>query len=106
MDKENETTPARGLTEKLLAMAAACAARLPKRETKAYPRFNSMRTANSYGEFTWDFTRRKGRLTAVISRKGRLYCHLVLPAGRSRNERDDIVEYLQEQLCVEAGNGQ
>ena len=106
MDKENETKPARELTEKLLAMTAVCAANQPKNEAKGYPRFNNLRTVNSYREFTWDFKRRKGRLTAVISRKGRLYCRLVLPAGRSRNERDDIVEYLQEQLCIEAGNGQ
>lgn len=106
MDKENETKPARELTEKLLAMAAACAANLPKGEAKTAPRFNNLRTVNSYGEFTWQFKRKKGRLVAVISRKGRLYCRLVLPAGRSRNERDDVVEYLQEQLCVEAGNGQ
>ena len=106
MDKENETKPARELTGKLLAMAAACAANLPKGEAKTTPRFNNLRTVNSYGEFTWQFKRKKGRLTAVISRKGRLYCRLVLPAGRSRNERDDVVEYLQEQLCIEAGNEQ
>lgn len=100
MDKEHEIQA--GLTEKLMAMAAACAANLPKREVKEYPRFNNLRTANSYGEFTWNFKREKGRLTAVISRKGRLYCRLSLPAGCSRNARDDIVEYLQEQLCIEA----
>ena len=75
-------------------------------ETKWVHSSVNLRTVNSYGEFTWQFKRKKGRLTAVISRKGRLYCRLVLPAGRSRNERDDIVEYLQEQLCIEAGNEQ
>ena len=100
MDKEHETQV--GLTEKLMAMAAACAVKLPKSEAKTYPRFNNLRTVNSYGEFTWNFKREKGRLTAVISRKGRLYRRLGLPAGCSRNTRDDIVEYLQEQLCIEA----
>lgn len=100
MDKENERRA--GLTEKLMAMAAACTANLPKSEVKEYPRFNNLRTANSYGEFTWNFKREKGRLTAVISRKGRLYRRLGLPAGCSRNVRDDIVEYLQEQLCIGA----
>ncbi len=100
MDKENERLA--GLTEKLLAMAAACASNLPKSEAKTYPRFNNLRTANSYGEFTWNFKREKGRLTAVISRKGRVYRRLGLPAGCSRNAHDDIVEYLQEQLCIEA----
>ena len=75
-------------------------------ETKWVHSSVNLRTVNSYGEFTWQFKRKKGRLTAVISRKGRLYCRLVLPAGRSRNERDDVVEYLQEQLCIEAGNEQ
>lgn len=100
MDKENERLA--GLTEKLMVMAAACAANLPKSEVKEYPRFNNPRTVNSYGEFTWNFKREKGRLTAVISRKGRLYRRLGLPAGCSRNAHDDIVEYLQEQLCIEA----
>lgn len=100
MDKENERRA--GLTEKLMAMAAACAANLPKSEAKTYPRFNNPRTVNSYGEFTWNFKREKGRLTAVISRKGRVYRRLGLPAGCSRNAHDDIVEYLQEQLCIEA----
>ena len=75
MNKKNETKPARELTEKLLAMAAACAANLPKGEAKEYPRFNNLRTANSYGEFTWDFKRRKGRLTAVIA----LFCPQAAP---------------------------
>ena len=100
MDKEHETQAV--LTGKLMAMAAASAANLPKSEAKGYPRFNNLRTANSYGEFTWDFKREKGRPTAVISRKGRLYRRLSLPAGCSRNMRDEIVEYLQEQLCIEA----
>ena len=56
MNKENETKPARELTEKLLAMAAVCAANLPK--------------------------------------------------GHFRTAHEDIVEYLQEQLCIEVGNEQ
>ena len=41
------------LTQKLLAMAAACAVGLPQRQTKAHRRFNNLRTVNSYGEFVW-----------------------------------------------------
>ena len=92
MNKENETKPARELTEKLLAMAAVCAANL--------------RTVNSYGEFTWQFKHKKGRLVAVINRGGKLYCRLALPTGHFRTAHEDIVEYLQEQLCIEVGNEQ
>lgn len=107
MNKENETKPARELTEKLLAMAAICAANLPKGEAKTTPRFNNnLRTVNSYGEFTWQFKRKKGRLVAVINRGGKLYCRLALPTGHFRTAHEDVVEYLQEQLCIEAGNGQ
>ena len=101
MDKENETKPARELTEKLLAMAAVCAANLPKGEAKTTPRFNNLRAVNSYGEFTWQFKRKKGRLVAVISRGGELYRRLALPAGQFRTAHEDVVEYLEEQLCVE-----
>ena len=87
-------------------MAAACAANLPKSEVKEYPRFNNLRTVNSHGEFTWQFTCKKGRLVAVINRGGKLYCRLGLPASHFRTAHEDIVEYLQEQLCIEAGNGQ
>lgn len=106
MNKENETKPARELTEKLLAMAAACAANLTKGEAKTAPRFNNLRTVNSYGEFTWQFTCKKGRLVAVINRGGKLYRRLALPTSHFRTAHEDVVEYLQEQLCVEAGNGQ
>ena len=106
MNKENETKPARELTEKLLAMAAVCAANLPKGEAKTTPRFNNLRTVNSYGEFTWQFKHKKGRLVAVINRGGKLYRRLALPTGQFRTAHEDVVEYLQEQLCIEAGNEQ
>lgn len=106
MNKENETKPARELTEKLLAMAAVCAANLPKGEAKTTPRFNSLRTVNSYREFTWDFKCKKGRLVAVINRGGKFYRRLALPTGQFQTAHEDVVEYLQEQLCIEAGNEQ
>lgn len=64
------------LTQKLLAMAAVCAAGLPQRKTKAHPRFNNLRTANSYGEFTWHIKREKGHPVAVINRRGKLYLYM------------------------------
>ena len=61
------------LTQKLLAMAAICAAGLPQRKTKAHPRFNNLRTVNNYGY---------------------------------QSVQDEIVEFIQDRLCCEVGNGQ
>lgn len=35
----------------------------------------------TYGEFSWELKRRKGKLYAVINRNGRLYCELALWQG-------------------------
>ena len=105
MDKEHETQV--GLTEKLMAMAAACAANLPKSEVKEYPRFNNLRTANSYGEFTWHIKREKGHPVAVINRNGKLYYRLpVYGCYGYQSVQDEIVEFIQDRLCCEVGNGQ
>lgn len=93
-----------GLTEKLLAMVAACAVWLPKRQTNAHPRFNRLRTVNSYGEFVWQICRRKGHPVAVISRNGRHYCNLkLMPGFGSRSMHDDVTEFVMDVLCTEAG---
>ena len=95
------------LTKKLLAMAAVCAAGLPQRKTKAHPRFNHLRTVNSYGEFTWHIKREKGHLIAVINRNGKLYYRLPV-YGRYgyQSVQDEIVEFIQDRLCCEVGNVQ
>ena len=90
------------LTQKLLAMAAVCAAGLPQRKTKAHPRFNHLRTVNSYGEFTWQLKRKKGRLVAVINRGGKLYYRLpVYGCYGYQSVQDEIVEFIQDRLCCE-----
>ena len=86
------------LTKKLLAMAAVCAAGLPQRKTKAHPHFNHLRTVNSYGDFTWHIKREKGHPVAVINRRGKLYCRLVVYGGRYRSVQDEIVEFIQDRL--------
>lgn len=92
------------LTGKLLAMAAACAVGLSERQTNAYPRFNRLRTVNSYGEFVWQICRRKGHPVAVISRNGRHYCDLeLMPGFGSRSMHDDVTEFVMDVLCTEAG---
>ncbi len=69
-----------------------------------WPKFNHARTRNSYGDFSWQITRQKGRPMAVISRKGRLYARLVLPSGCGyRAMQTDIVEWLDERMACEAG---
>ena len=93
-----------GLTEKLLAMAAVCAVGLPERKTNAHPRFNRLRTVNSYGEFVWQICRRKGHPVAVISRNGRHYHNLkLMPGFGSRPMHDDVTEFVMDVLCMEAG---
>lgn len=95
------------LTQKLLAMAAVCAAGLPQRKTKAHPRFNHLRTVNSYGEFTWHIKREKGHPVAVINRKGKLYCRVpVYGCYGYQSVQDEIIEFIQDRLCCEVGNGQ
>ena len=75
------------LTKKLLAMAAVCTAGLPQRKTKAHPRFNNLRT--------------------VINRKGKLYCRVpVYGCYGYQSVQDEIVEFIQDRLCCEVGNGQ
>nr|DAN81450.1 MAG TPA: hypothetical protein [Caudoviricetes sp.]DAQ40472.1 MAG TPA: hypothetical protein [Caudoviricetes sp.] len=92
------------LTQKLLAMAAVFAAGLPQRQTNAHPRFNRLRTVNSYGEFVWQICRRKGHPVAVISRNGRHYCDLeLMPGFGSRSMHDDVTEFVMDVLCTEAG---
>ena len=92
------------LTQKLLAMAVACAVGLPKRQTKAHTRFNRLRTVNSYGEFVWQICRRKGHPVAVISRNGWYYYNLkLMPGFGSRLMHDDVTEFVMDVLCTEAG---
>lgn len=92
------------LTQKLMEMADACAAKLPKLPTQYRPRFNHLRTPNSYREFTWQIKREKGHPVAVINRKGRLYCRLLLTPGFSYQAmHQDIVDWLNDRLCCEVG---
>ena len=99
------------MSNKLLSLAAALFAIIGKNKAAAdetnsagYPKFNSSRSRNSYGDFSWQMTRQKGRPVAVISRKGRLYAQLVLYPGYGyRAMQTDIVEWLDERMACEAG---
>ncbi len=96
----------------LIALALSAAAklnpdrRLPASETNAagYPRFNNLRTVNSYGEFTWHIKREKGHPVAVINRRGKLYCRLLVYGCYGyQSVQDEIVEFIQDRLCCEVG---
>ena len=99
------------MSNKLLSLAAALFAIIGKNKAAAdetnsagYPKFNSSHSRNSYGEFAWQITRRKGHPVAIIQRSGRLYCRLRLFSGESYHAmQTGIVEYLEEQLMREAG---
>nr|DAK42221.1 MAG TPA: hypothetical protein [Caudoviricetes sp.]DAO68874.1 MAG TPA: hypothetical protein [Caudoviricetes sp.] len=69
-----------------------------------WPKFNQARSRNSYGDFSWQITREKGRPVAVIQHKGRLYARLVLCPGYGyRAMQTEIVEWLDDRMACEAG---
>jgi hypothetical protein len=94
------------LAAAILALAMKTKPAKPACETNGagWPKFGHARTRNSYGDFSWQITRQKGRPVAVISRKGRLYAQLVLPSGCGYCAmQTDIVEWLDERMACEAG---
>lgn len=70
-----------------------------------WPKLNQARSRNSYGDFSWQITRKKGRPVAVIQRKGRLYARLMLYSGCGYHiMQTDIVEWLDFRMACKAGS--
>lgn len=87
-----------------------------KNNAAGYPVCNDKHTVQSYGDFDWVFIRRKGKLIAVIQRKGKLFVRLrlhscgswrgfgLLSASGYYSKQNEVMDYLADVLAREANH--